>query len=154
MSVRVRFEKDKNEKYKYADLALDLKRDIIPSGDSFLKRASKNADIKTDFDESAIANSLRNLFSTLPRQRILNPEYGLNLKQFLFENANEYTGRLIGRKIDMMIRKYETRVRVDLVEVKVDAENNLYNISIVLKIPSIDKTFAYSAIINENGFTI
>lgn len=153
MALTIQFQKNFTDDYTYSDLALDMERERVPYGESNLTRKGGNSDVKTNFDEYAIANSLRNLFSTRPKQRLLDPEYGLDLSQFLFEPANEYTARLIARKIDQGIRRYESRVRINVVEVIVDEENNSYDISLNLTIPSLRKDVIYRSIFTENGFT-
>jgi phage baseplate assembly protein W len=153
MAINIKFENSSKKDYYYSDLSLDLEKEYVPLGSSHLTRKGGKSDISTSFDEQAIANSLRNLFSTNPRQRILNPNYGLNIKQFLFEQANEYTARIIARKIEQGIQRYEPRVAINAIEVVVDEENNLYDISINLTIPSLNKDIVYTSIFNENGFT-
>lgn len=154
MAININFESFSDKDYKYSDLSLDLEREFIPLGQSHLYRESGSADIKTDFDERAIANSLRNLFGTRPKQRLLNPEYGLDFSQFLFEKANEFSGRLIARKINQGIMRFEPRVNINFIDVVVDEENNLYNISINLNIPSIRKNVSFNSVFNENGFDL
>lgn len=154
MAVSIKFQQSKKDGYRYSDLALDLQKHKTPYGSSNLTRVSGDSDIKTDFDEHAIANSLRNLFSTRPKQRLLDPEYGLDITQFLFENVNEFTARLIARKINQGIRKYEPRVTINFIDIIVEEEQNRYNISINLNIPSINKDVVYQSIFTENGFTI
>jgi|AntRauTorcE11898_2_1112593.scaffolds.fasta_scaffold51593_1 phage baseplate assembly protein W len=154
MALQITFEKPTSTEYTYSDLSLDLQKEFIPLGESNSIRKSGNSDIDTDFDEQAIGNSLRNLFSTRPKQRILNPEYGLDFHQFLFENVNEFSARSIARRIAQGIEKYETRVTVNFLNIDVDAENNKYNISLSVNLPSLGKNFNYGAIFTENGFTI
>lgn len=155
MAISIKFDKSTKDDYFYSDLALDLSREYTPLGKDNLTRKSGGADLKTDFDEYAIRNSLRNLFATRPRQRILNPDYGLNLAQFLFEVANEFNARLIARKIFQSIQRYEPRVRINLIDVEVDEENQKYNIIINLTIPSIsNRVIEYTGIFDENGFTL
>lgn len=154
MALNITFEKESKEDYIYSDLSLDLQKERTPLGESNSIRKSGNSDIKTDFDEVAIGNSIRNLFSTRPKQRILNPEYGLDLSQFLFEAANEFNARFIARKISRGVEKYEPRVNLKLVNVTVNEEQNLYNISLIIYIPSLNKNVNYGAIFDENGFTL
>jgi phage baseplate assembly protein W len=154
MAVSIKFQQSQKDGYLYSDLALDLEKQRIPYGESNLTRSGGSSDIKTDFDEHAIANSLRNLFSTRPKQRILDPEYGLDITQFLFENVNEFTARLISRKIYQNIRKYEPRVELNTVDIIVDEEYNRYNISLNIRIPSLNKDVIYQSIFSESGFTI
>lgn len=154
MSLNIQFEKSKKEDYTYSDIRLDLVKEKIPLGQNNLLRKSGNSDLKTDFDEYAIANSLKNLFSTRPRQRLLNPEYGLDLTQFLFENANEYSARLIARKIIQGIERYEPRVIVNNVDVNVNAEYNRYTVLIDLKIPTLRRNVVFQGIFDNGVFTL
>jgi len=154
MSLNITFEKTSKTDYIYSDLHLDLVKGKTPQGDGFLYRKSGNADIRTDFDEHAIGNSLRNLFSTRPLQRILDPDYGLDLTRFLFENANEYTARTIARTIIKGIERYEPRVTVSSIDVIADAENNRYTISMFLFIPTIDREIEYVATLNDGVFAL
>ena len=39
-------------------------------------------DLKIDYDEKAIYNSIRNIFNTKKGQKILNPTFGLDLEQY------------------------------------------------------------------------
>ena len=45
-------------------------------------------------------------------QRILDPNYGNQLYQFLYEEINEYTADKIGKTLRSMISKYEPRINM------------------------------------------
>jgi phage baseplate assembly protein W len=126
------------QQYVYKDLSLDLALTKIESPG--FKLPVPGADIKADFDLGAINNSLTNLFNTLPGQRFLFPEYGLDLYQFLFSPVTEDNGDLIGNKIYQGILKYEPRVVPKRVKVIVDPDNNQYLITIAIEIPIIGLT--------------
>lgn len=121
------------QKYVYKDLFLDLEinRFVTPG----FEQSIPSNDIKTDFDLGAIKNSLLNLFNTLPGQRFLFPEYGLDLYQFLFSPVTVENGELIGNIIFEGIKTYEPRVTPRRVNVAADPDNNQYFISIIIEIP-------------------
>lgn len=127
-----------DQQYVYKDLSLDLAQTKIESPG--FRLPVPGADIKADFDLGAINNSLTNLFNTLPGQRFLFPEYGLDLYQFLFSPVTEDNGDLIGNKIYQGILKYEPRVIPKRVKVIVDPDNNQYLITIAIEIPIISLT--------------
>ena len=154
MALNIKFKTPPKTEYTYSDLHLDMIKHTAPIGGGNLTRKSGIGDVRTDFDEAAIGNSLRNLFSTKQNQRILLPDYGLDLSMFLFDTANEHTARLIARKITQGIEKYEPRVAIDKINVIVDAEYNRYNVLMSLFLPSLGKNVTYSGIFTENGFTI
>jgi len=119
--------------YLYKDLALDLQQtQIVAPG---VNISTPGTDIKASFDLAAIKNSLLNLFNTLPGQRFLFPEYGLNLQQFLFSPITEFNGQILGEKIFEGIRTYESRVTPKQVRVVIDPDSNQYNITVIIEIP-------------------
>ena len=137
----------------YTDLALDLKNNSnLPQAGLF--RESTSTDIEVSHDEAAIKNSLQNLFTTMPGQKLLNPDYGLNLAQFLFMPATTSMARMIGSRLLEGIEKYEPRVSVINVNVRVFEEQSEYQIDLALKIPKIsDSTVSFSGILKQPGFS-
>jgi phage baseplate assembly protein W len=110
-------------------------------------------DILVDNDLDAIRNSLSNLFSTVPGQKLLNPTYGLNLLQYLFEPVTTNTANIIGETILNGITRFEPRVTVDKVRVVGNAEANEYNITLTLRIPSFPSKdpLKLNAILSKNS---
>lgn len=110
-------------------------------------------DILVDNDLDAIRNSLSNLFSTVPGQKLLNPVYGLNLLQYLFEPVTTNTANIIGESILNGITRFEPRIKVDKVRVIGNAENNEYNISLTFRVPSFPAkdTLKLNAILSKNS---
>jgi phage baseplate assembly protein W len=121
------------QEYVFKDLFLDL------SKTSYLKPGTllpvPGTDIKASFDLAAIRNSLQNLFNTLPGQRFLFPEYGLNIHQFLFLPVTDATGRIIAERLIKTIEKFEPRVKVERVNVRPEPDESSYYITLVISIP-------------------
>lgn len=126
------------ERYVFKDLALDLSQTKIQAPG--LQIPTPGTDIKASFDLEAISNSLTNLFNTSRGQRFLFPEYGLNLRQFIFSPITAENGRIIGRIIFDGIRRYEPRVIVEQVNVVAVPDDNTYEISIAIQLPVIQLT--------------
>ena len=122
--------------YVYKDLTLDLTTTKIDSPGITLP--VPGSDIKASFDLAAINNSLANLFNTLPGQRFLFPEYGLDLHRFLFEPVTPENGELIGDAVYNAVTTYEPRVAVKNVNVGVDADNNQYYITVIIELPILN----------------
>ena len=122
--------------YIYKDLSLDLKLvDILAGG---FQTPLPGTDVKVSYDVAAIANSLANLFNTLPGQRFLFPEYGLDLYQYLFEPITKFNAQSIGTRIYQSVKIYEPRVTPLQVLVRTDEDNNTYHITIVIEIPQLN----------------
>ena len=136
----------------YRDLHLDLSEEDSPRSTSLFGSTTKT-DLRTSIDEGAILNSLKNIFTTTPGEKLLNPTFGLSLYQWLFQPADEFTAREIGEAIVEGIERYEPRVIIKNVNVKVQEEDNQYTIELVLTIPTlsiVNKT--YTAILEQPGF--
>ena len=140
-------------KQLYRDVHLDLKENnILPKEGLF--REPTSTDIEHDYDEAAIKNSLRNLFTTMPGQKLLNPDYGLNLAQFLFIPASQTMARMIGNKILEGIETYEQRVKLENVNVKVNEDLGEYKIDMTIKIPKLgNSAVKFTGILAQPGFS-
>ena len=66
-----------SQKALYRDIVLDLKIDYTKNTQLEKRREIKDLQISENL--GAIKNSLFNLFTTMPGQKILNPLFGLNL---------------------------------------------------------------------------
>lgn len=136
---------------KYRDLYLDLSENTKPSTKTLFSKSTQT-DLQASVDEGAIVNSLSNLFNTIPGQKILNPGFGINLTQWLFEPVNEFTAREVGEAIQTGITRFEPRVRLNQVSVISDPENNQYIIKLAIQIPSLNISRTYDAALSQYGF--
>jgi len=139
-------EQYKQKDYYYKDLHLDLTKSGIFS--PALNQKIDGNDIQIDYDESAIKNSLRNLFNTKPGQRFLFPLYGLDLNLYLFEAITEHNGRIIGERIVNAIQTFEPRVTIVNCNVVSIPDDNQYNITIIVSIPIFNTTTSINTILD------
>ena len=128
-------------KHSFVDVHLDFNNPI-------------QRDIVADYDGQAVANSLANLFNTIPGQNLLNPEYGLNLIQYVFEPATETTGRLIGNHILDNVTNFEPRVTIQNVNITLNKDEQTFTIVLSILIPSINKQIQIPGILSKNGYTL
>lgn len=120
----------------YVDLHLDLQ----PSENVGLGlNAVETGDILTDIDLEAIKNSLRNIFTTKKGQKILNPDFGVSLDQYLFNPISVTHGRAMAGEILRGITRYEPRISVSNITVSPDFDLNLYRIQIYYTLLDINK---------------
>lgn len=132
--------------FVFKDLHLDFEKQ--GNFDVALQRKVDGNDIKVDYDEAAIKNSLRNLFNTKPGQRFLFPKYGLDLNQFLFESVSKENGQIIGEKIVTSIETFEPRVELRQVSVVAKPDDNEYDITIMISIPVFNTTASINTILD------
>ncbi len=141
----------KPRNYTYTDLEVDLKIDYTKTNP--LNNFRERKDIIADYDLGAIKNSIFNIFTTMPGQKILNPIFGLNLMQFLFTGITSVNARLLGDTILEGITRFEPRVIVDNINVTTDIENHTYMIELILSVPSLNiNKLSVIGTLAESGF--
>jgi phage baseplate assembly protein W len=139
-----------DKKYIFKDLALDLRLAYTQN-----KQAHKLSEIKdavADYDMSAIRNSIFNLFTTIPGQKLLNPVYGLNLVQFLFMPITPNNAQTMGEHIQSGITNYEPRVTIQQIGIQQQPDQNQYTITLSLFVPVLKQSVNLAGILNNSGF--
>ena len=90
-------------------------------------------------DTLAINNSIRNIINTKRGSRTLDPTFGSNLDQFLFEELNSSTAQEVGEHIETVLQQ-EPRIVVLEVIVQIDRDRGGFNVIIIFNIPSLGLT--------------
>ena len=108
------------------------------------RQAGAKSEIYSDFNHSFIANpntrqlprktnteavkqSLRNMLLTNKYERLRNPEFGTNIRRYLFESFDGHIVEQLENEIRISIQNYEPRVRV--IDIVVDPrpdDNSIY----------------------------
>ncbi len=137
--------------FTYSDLELDMTLTNTQSypAESTLKRK----DVVADYDLGAIKNSIVNLFTTIPGEKLLNPEYGLNLNQYLFEPCDENTAQSMADAIFSQVSYFEPRVEVDRIEVNAKMDKQEFEITLGLRVPFLNnvRTLNVRGLLNSTG---
>lgn len=63
-------------------------------------------------DQDLIRESLVQIITTTPGERVMRPDFGSRVYSFIFENNNELMAELIRSEVSAVIAKYEPRVSV------------------------------------------
>jgi len=141
----------KERDYTYKDLEVDLMIDYTKT--SPLNNYKEQKDIVVDYDVAAIKNSIFNIFTTIPGQKILNPTFGLNLLYYLFTGITAENARMLGDTILKGITKFEPRVTVDNINITTDYDNQQYTIDLFLSVPSLNiKGLQVKGTLAESGY--
>ncbi len=143
--------------YTYADLSLDLGQEPFEMyiGSRVIKSVGK--DIEISYDLNAIKNSIVNLFNTTPGYRLLLPDYGCDLRQFVFEPISESTAYRIGRTIRTNIEKWEPRIILDNIGIDAYEDENKYEILLKIIVPLFSgqqNRIIIPALLDRQGFTL
>jgi phage baseplate assembly protein W len=142
--------------YTYTDIFLDLDQEPfeVIIGNRTIKGTGK--DVKVAYDLNAVKNSIVNLFNTLPGERLLLPEYGCDLRRYIFEPISETNARFIGRTIKNSIGQWEPRVTIVRIEVDAYIDEQRYEVNLVMEAPFLQsgENFSLKGVLNQQGFTV
>lgn len=68
-----------------------------------------------------IRESIQLILMTNPGERVMRPDWGAGLSQFLFEPNTVATRRLVQERITYALRRWEPRIQIELVSVEEDS---------------------------------
>jgi uncharacterized protein len=137
--------------YLYADLHLDLQEKYNTSSKLFENQEIN--DLKLDYDIDAVKNSLYNLFTTTPGEKLLNPEYGLDFKQYLFLPATVDIAKYIRDEIYSQTARFEPRIKVVNVNITIMEDVNEFDINIYYNVPSLNiHNISMFGTLSQNGY--
>lgn len=97
----------------------------------------------------AIYQNLYTLFNTNMGERVMDYDFGIGLKRFLFENVTQYTIQKLEERIYTQIRKYMPFISILKLTMNFQEEYNRLNINMQYKIDGVNDTFLFS--IDESG---
>ena len=125
---------------------LEVYRDVSMISD----KVNGNFKISKDVNVKAVFNSLHNIFTWIPGENILIPDFGSRLRKMLYEQITEYNVEQIVAEIRGVVLKYEPRVNiikvVNVSDIN-DTENNTVRLDIIFTIPSLsNEQYNYSYI--------
>ena len=105
------------------------------------------------FDVSAINASISNIINTVPGERILLPEFGSRIIDFLQEPIIEETADLIRTHLILAIERWETRIQIDLRRSSVipNSAASMYDVILFYTILNINVEGTYENPIQVRG---
>jgi phage baseplate assembly protein W len=118
------------DKYKTSAKSTDVYSDF---NHTFLPHPN-TGQISRKVDIDAITLAVRNLLLTNKYERLRNPEYGGNIRRFLFEVLEPRIEREIEEHIEETIRRFEPRINLEEVKVQAVEEDNALYVKILFYI--------------------
>tara|TARA_R100000278_G_scaffold118049_1_gene98379 strand:- start:331 stop:702 length:372 start_codon:yes stop_codon:yes gene_type:complete len=103
-----------------------------------LSLGSKTLFSEADDTKQVVLFHLRNLILTNPGEKISDPEYGVGIRSYLFENITRGLLNNIAKDIDLAIQKYLDYINVTNITVTSPPDSNYVSVKISFEIPSID----------------
>lgn len=113
----------KSYEFTYADISLKAEKD---SNNEW--RFAKKIDV------DAVKGAVKNIFTWIPGERILLPEFGNTIRQLLYEGITDLNSERIISECQMLMTKWEPRAVIDKLFKKdsiEDQENNQVSIIMI-----------------------
>lgn len=137
MSVRLESE---NQKYKQNEKQGEYYSDFLHT---FIPHPN-TGQISRKVNVDSVTLALRNLLMTNKYERLRNPEFGSNIRRYLFEHFTATNAKEIEERIRETVITFEPRVKIldeedDGVVVVMDEENNRIDITIKFAILHTNK---------------
>tara|TARA_B100001250_G_scaffold118518_1_gene100603 strand:+ start:3138 stop:3530 length:393 start_codon:yes stop_codon:yes gene_type:complete len=95
-------------------------------------------DLVVSRDASAIKQAITNLLLTNKGERLFNPRYGSNIRNYLFEPLDYGTAAQIRTNIVYTINKFEPRVDLENIDVFPNFDDNGFEVEMVYTIDGLD----------------
>lgn len=139
--------------YIYKDIQLDLVFSRFLRDE--LHSVAEPKDLEESLDANAIFNSVRNILTTSPGEKLLNPLFGLDFRDYLFEPINPNTAYFIAQDINLNLGVFEPRINLDRVSITANVDDNEYNIDIEFSVPVLEiYNLNLKASINKDGYVV
>jgi len=139
--------------YLYKDIKFDISLNRFSRPD--LYSSSAPADLTGLQDGESVINSIKNILTTTPGQKLLNPALGLDFRSYLFEPVNTTTSFFLGQFIYNNLGVQEPRVKLEAVTIEGSPDENQYDIEISFSIPKLNiYNLSLNATLNKDGYVV
>ena len=139
--------------YLYKDLHLDLELAVYYNRQ--LNKGQQLKDVQGLFDLESVKNSITNAFLTAPGQKILNPEFGIDLRRHVFEQVSVFEEDWIRDDIERNLPGQEPRIQLQNVEVVARPDENRFDIFLKINVPSLNAYgITLEGRLNKEGYYI
>jgi len=139
--------------YLYKDIKFDISLSRFNGEELYSSPSPK--DIDELQDGQSVINSIKNILTTTPGQKLLNPNLGLDFRSYLFEPVNTTTSYFLGYYIYNNLGVQEPRVRLEGVVIEGSPDENQYDIEISFSVPKLDiYNLSLNATLNKDGYVV
>lgn len=138
--------------YLYKDISFDLVNRYTDNVE--FHKDNENKDLKPIYDANAVLNSIKNILTTSPGEKLLNPQFGVDLRDYLFETVSETRAFFLGTDLYNGLTDQEPRIVIERVDVVAAIDDQQYDIDLNISIPSLNiNGITLRGILNNDGYT-
>jgi len=122
-----------------------MTRDFLGRGWTFPPSFARDAATVEMLEEEAdIASSLEILLTTTPGERVMQPRYGCNMSELLFETLDTRMKTLMADKVESAILYHEARITLESVNLDDSQElEGVVLIEVVYRVKSTNSRFNF-----------
>ena len=102
------------------------------------KKHPVTGDLVVSKDASAIKQAIVNLLLTNKGERPFNPDYGSNIRSYLFEPLDYGTAAQIELSITSTLAKFDPRINVRSIDIYPNYDNNSFDVDMPYEIVGSD----------------
>ena len=95
-------------------------------------------DVVVSKDASAVKQAIANILMTNKGERLMMPDYGGDIRKYLFEPLDYGTAYLIKGNIESTISKFEPRISVLRISCKPNYDDNGFDVEMTYRIQGTD----------------
>jgi phage baseplate assembly protein W len=107
-------------------------------------------DVAKKYDVNAVKQALKVLILTNYYERPFQPKLGSPVYGMLFENADQITASSLKLRIELLINKYEPRVRSQQIDVVPKFDTNEFEVTIYFYVVGVADPVTFSTILRRS----
>jgi phage baseplate assembly protein W len=107
-------------------------------------------DLAKKYDVNAVKQSIKTLVLTRFYERPFQPKLGSPIYGLLFENVDIITANRLQIELEILINKYEPRIRAQNIEVIPEYDSNAFSVNITFYVYGIEGPFNFSTILRRS----
>ena len=89
--------------------------------------------------QKMIKQNFKMLLLTIPGERVMEPNFGVGLREFLFSNYSEGVEGVIREKIGNQVGMYLPIIKIESIDFASDRDSSVLHLRVVYKIPRIGR---------------
>ncbi|SFR68969.1 hypothetical protein SAMN04487947_3534 [Halogeometricum rufum] len=97
-----------------------MNREFLGTGWTFPVETTDAADVAVSTGETDIDEAIRIILGTAKGERVMRPDFGCGIHDFVFAAVNTATVTMIQTSVEEALRKWEPRIEVRDVSVDID----------------------------------
>ncbi|PSQ19192.1 baseplate protein [Halobacteriales archaeon QS_8_69_26] len=100
-----------------------MARDFLGSGWSFPVETDHRGNIELTTDDTSIHQSIRFILGTAQGERVMRPEFGCGIHEYIFSSVDPKTLNLMEEAVYDALTRWEPRIDVEEVDAEEDPNN-------------------------------